>query len=371
MDDYIWRNDLRPSISEQKKDILMIISKVLDSAKFVLADEVLNFEKAFAEYIGCSYGIGVASGTDAILYGLKALQVGPGDEVITTSFSAIPTLSAILMTGAEPVFLDIDLDTYLMDIEHINNFITPKTKAIIPVHIFGNVFDTEKMVKQLEMKIPVLEDCAQAHGASINGRKVGSTCTLGAFSFYPTKNLGCLGDGGLITTNDSNLEKELRLLRYYGMVNKDETIKVGTNSRLDELQAAILSYRLKYLEFKNKLRANKAQTYCRALPKDIFVPQKITSGANSCYHLFCGRVPENRDKLIKYLESQKIQSNVYYIKPLCRQEAYLNLYGKNYDVPNCFEVCSSIISLPFYPEISDEYIERVCNEIKRFYGYRL
>ncbi len=175
MDDYIWRNDLRPSISEQKKDILMIISKVLDSAKFVLADEVLNFEKAFAEYIGCSYGIGVASGTDAILYGLKALQVGPGDEVITTSFSAIPTLSAILMTGAEPVFLDIDLDTYLMDMEHINNFITPKTKAIIPVHIFGNVFDIEKMVKQLEMKIPVLEDCAQAHGAPINGRKVGST----------------------------------------------------------------------------------------------------------------------------------------------------------------------------------------------------
>lgn len=238
---------MNPKVSylAHKNEIDAAIERVLDSGQYILGKEVERFEKSFAKYIGVKHCIGVASGTEALFLAMKALGIGDGDEVITVSYTATATISAICMTGATPILVDIKLSNFTMDPALIKKAITPRTKAILPVHIYGNPCDMNSIQKH---KIPVIEDCAQAHGTKYKGRKVGSLGKFGCFSFYPTKNLGCIGDGGAITTNDAKLAKELRLLRQYGWKERYVSSVHGYNSRLDEIQAAILSVKLKYLD---------------------------------------------------------------------------------------------------------------------------
>lgn len=228
-----------------KNEIDEVIHRVLDSGQYILGDEVRAFEKSFAKYIGARHCVGVASGTEALFLSMKAFGIGDGDEVITVSYTATATISAICMAGATPVLVDIKPSNFTMNPALIKKAITNQTKAIIPVHIFGNACDMAPILKH---GIPIIEDCAQAHGTIYKGKRVGSIGTLGCFSFYPTKNLGCLGDGGAITTNDPELAKKLNLLRQYGWETRYNSSVHGYNSRLDELQAAILNVKLKYLD---------------------------------------------------------------------------------------------------------------------------
>lgn len=228
-----------------KDEIDHAIHRVLDSGHYILGKEVASFEKSFAKYIGAKHCIGVASGTEALFLAMKALDIGDGDEVISVSYTATATISAICMTGATPVLIDIKSSDFTMDTSLIRKAITSRTKLILPVHIHGHPCNMDSILKH---NLPVIEDCAQAHGSVYKGRKVGSIGKLGCFSFYPTKNLGCIGDGGAITTNDAKLASKLRLLRQYGWKERYTSSVHGYNSRLDELQAAILSVKLKYLD---------------------------------------------------------------------------------------------------------------------------
>jgi len=361
----IWRCDLIPQYEAYKNEIEEAIKRVLGSGRYILGHEVEQFEKEFSEYLGIKHAVGVANATDGLFISLKLFDVGEGDEIITTPFTAIPTISAIIAAGAKPVFVDIDLDTFLMDINQVESAITPKTKAIIPVHIFGNVFDVKKL-KKLVDKIPIIEDAAQAHGSEIHGKKAGTMGDIGVFSFYPTKNLGGYGDGGMIVTNNPELAKKAKLLRNYGMVNYHTVVINGYNSRLDEIQAAILRVKLKYLNEMNKKRNQIAKRYIKALNKDYFIHQAITSGAYSNYHVFVSRFKKKRNELIKFLDKNGIQTNIYYRKPVYMQKAYKFLGIKKGMYPKVEKLCKEVIALPMYPEFSIEKQNYVIEKINEY-----
>lgn len=231
----ILRCDLAAQYRRYEKEINAAIQKVLESGRYTLAEEVSAFEADFAKYLGCKYVIGVGNGTDGLILSMKAVGVGEGDEVLTTPFTAIPTVSAIIAAGAKAVFVDIKKDSFLIDIDRIPKFVTAKTKAVIPVHIFGNVVDVDRLKRIIPNNIPIIEDAAQAHGCKMNGKYAGTMGDIGVFSFYPTKNLGGYGDGGAIVTNNPDIAEQLKLKRMYGMVDKDHIVINGVNSRLDEL----------------------------------------------------------------------------------------------------------------------------------------
>ena len=259
----LWRCDLVPQYEEYKSEIDEAIQKVLISGRYTLGKNVIEFEKKFSNYVNCEYGVGVNSGTDALILALQCFDIRPGDEVITTPFTAIPTYAAIRHVGATPIFVDIDPDTFLIDLEKIKASITSKTKAIVPVHIFGNVVDIERLRAIVGRNIYIIEDACQAHGSSMNKRKSGSFGDIGCFSFYPTKNLGGYGDGGAIITNNHDLYNKIKLMRMYGMRDKDHVEIHGMNSRLDEIQAAILSVKLRYLDKFNHQRNLIAKKYLK------------------------------------------------------------------------------------------------------------
>lgn len=359
----IWRCDLTKQYDKYKNEINDAIQKVLDSGRYTLGDEVKQFEKEFAEYVGVKYAVGVASGTDAIILSLKALDIEKGDEVITTPFTAIPTVSAIIASGAKPVFVDIALDTCLIDIKKISKAITSNTKAIIPVHIFGNVVDIDEIGSITNNKITIIEDACQAHGSAIKNRKAGALGHMGCFSFYPTKNLGGYGDGGIITTSNEDFASKLRLLRMYGMIDKDRIIINGINSRLDELQAAILRVKLRHVDSMNKPRQKIASMYKNGLSSKYFVHQKIDDNVCTNYHVFVSRYKGNRDDLIEYLWKNKIQTNVYYPIPLHLQKANLFLGYKKGDFPNAEKLCKEVIALPMYPELDENKVIKVISKI--------
>lgn len=364
----IWRCDLVPQYEVYKNEILEAIEKTLASGRYILAGEVAEFEKEFAGYIGVKRAIGVANATDGLTLSLMALDVRPGDEVITTPFTAIPTVSAIIDAGVVPVFVDIDPDTFLMDIEKVPQKISKKTKAIMPVHIFGNVLDVLKLRNLIGDEIPIIEDASQSHGSKLNGRQSGSFGDMGVFSFYPTKNLGAYGDGGIIVTNNEYYADKLKLLRMYGMTDYNHISINGINSRLDELQAAILRVKLKYLDAMNKNRSIVAENYIRMLNKDKFVHQKINSGVFSNYHVFVSKCRFDRNKLIRYLDSKKIQTNIYYLIPLHLQEANKFLGYRKGDLPEAESLCDQVIALPLYPELKFETQEIVIKTINEFLG---
>lgn len=362
----IWRCDLVPQYILYKKEIDEAIQRVLLSGKYTLSDEVKSFENNFAGFIDCKFGVGVANATDGLILALKVLEVENGDEVITTPFTAIPTVSAIIASGATPVFVDIDPDTYLIDLNRIPNAITNKTKAIMPVHLFGNVVDIEKLRHIIGDNIPIIEDASQSHGSTIASKQSGSMGDIGVFSFYPTKNLGAIGDGGIVVTNNASHNEKLRLIRMYGMKDYNHIIINGINSRLDELQAAILNVKLKYLSEMNDKRNKIADKYKAEISNEFIRPQLINNNVYSNYHQFAGMLKIDRPSFMQYMEEKGIQTNIYYVHPLHLQKANEFLGYKKGDFPVAENVCTEIIALPMYPELKNETLTYIIDTINEF-----
>lgn len=363
----IWRCDLVPQYEAYQNEINEAIQRVLRSGRYVLGENVAAFEAEFSSYIGCDYGIGVNSGTDALMLALWCFNLKKGDEVITTPFTAIPTYSAIRHVGATPIFVDIDPATFLMDLKQVEKVLTEKTRAIVPVHLFGNMVDIDQLRAIVGPDIFILEDCAQSHGASIRSKMSGSLGDIAAFSFYPTKNLGGYGDGGMVLTNRKDFADMVRLRRMYGMINKDEFITDGINSRLDELQAAILSVKLKYLDQMNQRRRELASIYGKLLPSPFIKPQVFEEEVRGIYHVYSALCTDRRDELMSYLGSKSIQVNVYYPMPLSEQQGYKKNESVSVKLPMTTKVSERIIALPFYPEIPLKTLEYVADQIHNFY----
>jgi len=362
----IWRCDLQSQYKKYRGEIDAAIKKVLISGRYTLGEQVELFEEEFSGYLGCKHTIGVGNATDGLILSLKALEIGEGDEVITTPFTAIPTVSAIIAAGAKPVFADVDEKTFLIDIERIPDFITQKTRAIIPVHIFGNVVDVKKLRSLIPANIPVIEDAAQAHGSKIGNIMAGTMGDIGVFSFYPTKNLGCYGDGGAVVTNNPKIAGKIKLMRMYGMIDKDTIIINGINSRLDELQAAVLRKKLKYLDEMNGLRSRIAKKYREGIDGRHFSFQHISDNVFCNYHVFSARIGSGRDEMTAYLEKCKIQTNVYYRVPLHLQKANRYLGYSRGALPKAEKLCGEIIALPMYPELTDQAVKKVIRTVNLF-----
>jgi aminotransferase EvaB len=348
----------------EKEEIHAAIEKVLRSGCLILGENVKKFEGAFAEYCNVRFGVGVNSGTDAIFLGLKALGIGSGDEVITVSNTAVPTVSAIVSTGALPKFIDIDPGTYLMDTSLLENAITKRTRCILPVHLYGqcvNMDDVKRVADAYGIK--VLEDCAQSHGATFNGRKSGSMSDISAFSFYPTKILGGYGDGGMVLTNNENLYRKVLRLRFYGMEKTYYSLEHGYNSRLDELHAAILLSKLSHLEEYIEYRRILAQKYDDILSNTAFTLPKIMNGNRHVYYLYVCR-HSHRDQIIEGLKNRDILVNISYPWPIHTMTGYQFLGYKEGDLPHTEKAAKEIFSLPMYPSLSDEEQQTTVEALK-------
>jgi dTDP-4-amino-4,6-dideoxygalactose transaminase len=315
-----------------------------------------------SEYCGVSGAVGVASGTDALHLSVAALGLGKGDEVITTPFTFFATVESILYTGASPVFVDIDAETFNMDVEEIEKKITPKTKAILPVHIFGHPVDMKKLMAVAEKhNLAVIEDCAQAFGAMVDGKKVGSFGRTGCFSFYPSKNLGACGDGGLITLSDASVAERLRMLRNHGSKSSYRHEQIGYNSRLDELQAAILLVKFKRIDQYNDMRRKNAKLYDKILSGKVATPVE-REGFAHVYHQYTIRSPR-RDEIKDRLNEAGIASTVYYPVPLHLQDAVKFLGYKKGDFKNAERAADEVLSLPMYPELEESEIGQIAEII--------
>jgi len=363
----IWRCDLTAQYHELRAEVDEAITGVLLSGRYVLGPNVEAFEEEFARYLGVRQAVGVNSGTDAIMMALWVCGVGPGDEVITTPFTAIPTYSAIRHIGATPVFVDIDRQTFLMDLTRVADVVTERTRAVVPVHLFGNVVDVERLRTIVGPDVRIVEDCAQSHGASIRGVMTGSLGDVSAFSFYPTKNLGGYGDGGLVATNDPTLAASARSRRMYGMVTKDEFVEDGINSRLDELQAAVLRVKLRHLDGMNARRRAIADLYLELLDGHL-TPQRIEPEVIPNYHVYAATCSGDRDALVASLEKESIQTNVYYPMPLTAQKGYR---GRAFALEATVDVSRRIIALPMYPELAEPVVRTVAATVNRFADARL
>lgn len=351
-----------------KRETDKAISGVLESGSFILGENVRAFEQEFATYLGVKHAVGVGSGTDALLIALKALGVGPGDEVITVSYTFISTVYAIIHSGAKPMLVDVDPVTYTIDAKQVLNAVSDRTKAIIPVHLYGQPADMDPIMEIAERRgLWVIEDAAQAHGAENKGRKTGSIGHVSCFSFYPSKNLGAFGDGGMLVTNDEELANKARMLRAYGCRGKYHYEVVGYNSRLDELQAAILRVKLKRLDFWNEKRRKHAKFYNQLLFKvpSIVTPTEDTDKKH-VYHLYVIR-GKDRDRLRDFLTSKGIATGVHYPVPIHLSEAYKHLGYNNSDLQFTQKYAGQVLSLPMFPELTEDEINYVCTYIRRFY----
>jgi len=347
------------SISQEVQDA---VSAVLESTAYILGPRVKEFEAKVAEYVGVSDGIGVANGTDALHLSVKALGISEGDEVITTPFTFFATTEAILYERAKPVFVDIDPETYCIDVARIEEKITPRTKAIMPVHMFGHPADM-KAIMDIASKhgLMVIEDCAQSIGAHINGKKTGSFGNTGCFSFYPSKNLGAFGDGGLITLNDREVAESILKFRNHGSAGGYLHEVVGINSRLDELQAAILLVKLRHLDEYNALRRQWAARYTSLLDKVVKCPVE-RPGCHHVYHQYTIRHPE-RDRIKGMLAKEGIASNVYYPIPVHLQPALADMGLKKGSIPEAEKASEEVLSLPIFPELDEPSVEKIAGII--------
>jgi dTDP-4-amino-4,6-dideoxygalactose transaminase len=348
----------------QREDISRAISKVLDSQSYILGSEVEKFEKEFAEYIGTSQCIGVNSGTDALILGLRALGITSGDEVITPSHTATATVSAIVICGATPVFVDIDPNSFTIDPTRVRDAVTSRTRAIVAVHIYGNPCQMDALQQIADQQgILLIEDCAQAHGAEWHGRKIGTFGAIGCFSFYPTKNLGGIGDGGAVVTNDPAIAEKIRRLRQYGWDSTRISQEPSGVSRLDEIQAAILRVKLPRLDLGNERRREIAEIYLSQLQTENLMLPIANPGVKHVYHLYVVKI-KNRDEAVRHLNQQGIFPGVHYPVPVHLQPAYRNLPSSDPDaLPVTERIAKSILSLPMFPELHDSEIERVCEGI--------
>jgi dTDP-4-amino-4,6-dideoxygalactose transaminase len=360
--------DLKVQYAAIRDEITRAIDEVCESQAFALGPAVAEFEKNVAAYCNSKHAIGVSSGTDALLVSLMALDIKPGDEVITTPFSFFATAGCIARLGARPVFVDVDPESYNIDPGRIEEKITEKTRAIIPVHLFGQLANMETITEIAERhNLAVIEDAAQAIGASRNGTLAGNFGDCGCFSFYPTKNLGGFGDGGLVTTNSDTLADEIRTLRDHGQKPRYFYKVVGGNFRLDGIQGAVLNVKLKYLDDWNEKRRQNAALYDSLFAGSPVGTPGIDSGNISIYHQYTITVPE-RDELQKYLAENGIGSAVFYPKPLHLQDCFEQLGYKEGNMPVAERLCSEVLSLPVYPELSRQEIEYVAGTVLKFYG---
>jgi dTDP-4-amino-4,6-dideoxygalactose transaminase len=351
----------------KKNKIISEIKKTLNSNKYVLGKNVESFEKEFSKYIGVKFSAGVANGTDALEIGLKALNIGRGDEVITVSHTALATVSAICSVGALPVLVDIHEYNYLINENLIKKKINSRTKAIICVHIYGQTANLEKIKKiSKDNNLHLIEDVSQAHGALYRNKRAGSFGIISTFSFYPTKNLGAVGDGGIVCSNNKIIIENIKKIREYGWnQNRISNIR-GRNSRLDELQESILRVKLKYLDQDNNKRKLIAKKYLQILnSKKINLPQ-IKNFSEHVFHLFVIRV-KSRSKLIKFLNEKKIYPGIHYPKPIHLQPAYKKILNKEEYLPITEKVSKEILSLPIYPELSIKDVIKVSKTINSFF----
>jgi len=358
--------DLRAQFKSIEKDVRAAIDRVLESQQFILGPEVSGLEGEVAAFVGCRYGVGVTSGTDAILCALMAIGVGPGDEVIVPTFTFFSTAGCVSRLGARPVFADIEPDTYNIDVSRVAPLITPRTRAIMPVHLFGQCADVEPLMEMVKgTGITVIEDAAQALSARQNGRAAGSLGHIACFSFFPSKNLGAFGDGGMITTSDAALAERCMLLRMHGSQPKYYHKIVGGNFRLDALQAAVLRVKLKHLNDWSAARRRNAARY-DALLDGAMVRRPVVRPYNEMiFNQYVIRHPR-RDALREYLQSREIGTEIYYPVPLHLQECFRYLGGREGQCPVAEQVAREVLALPIYPELTEEQQQYVAACIREF-----
>jgi dTDP-4-amino-4,6-dideoxygalactose transaminase len=363
--------DLQAQYVSLRDDLRQALDRVMSSQRFVLGDEVRGLENSIAAYCQTKHAVGCASGSDALLLALMALDVKAGDEVITTPFSFFATAASIARLGARPVFVDIDPRTYNIDPSQVADAITSRTRVIMPVHLYGQCAPMDQLLDiGRRHGIPVVEDAAQAIGATDNGRPAGSMGSIGCFSFYPTKNLGGAGDGGIMTTNDDAIAARLRRLRAHGGSNEYEHEEVGVNSRLDELQAAVLRVKLPSLDRWSDERASKAALYSKLLSEaelsfPLVTPQVRADGRH-IFHQYVIRVPGNRDALMEHLKAHNVGAKVYYPIPLHLQACFNYLGYKEGQFPETESAAKETFALPAYPELTDEQQVYVVEAIRDF-----
>jgi dTDP-4-amino-4,6-dideoxygalactose transaminase len=359
--------DIKIQFESIKSELLDAVTHSIISGNYILGKEVEEFEKKFADYIGCKHAVGVASGLDALFLSLKSYDVKSGDEVILPANTFIATALAVSNSGATPVFVDCGLD-YNIDSSKIEDRITQHTKGIIPVHLTGYPCDMDAILSiAKEYNLFVIEDAAQAHGATYNKKKCGSIGNVGCFSFYPSKNLGVMGDGGMIVTNDLEFANRIKCLRSYGQMIKYEHIMLGFNSRLDTIQAAGVTIKLKYIDEWNNNRIKNAEFYNELLKglKGLHLPIS-ECGRTHIYHLYMV-LCDKRDSLRAFLKQKNIETGIHYPIPIHLQKCYNYLNYKQGDFPISENLSKQLLSLPMYPELRREQIQYVCDCIKEFY----
>ena len=361
--------DPKASNLAAQAEIDSAIKRVMLSGHYILGPELDAFEKEFSASFGTAGTVGVANGTDAIELALLAAGIGPGDKVVTVANTVTATVSAIVATGAKPVFVDIEPATMLMDLTALETMLTklrdPKIKAVVPVHLYGQAVDMPRLMELAgRHNLFVMEDCAQAHGALVGGKKAGAWGQLASFSFYPTKNIGAFGDAGAVTGRDAALLAQVRLLRQYGWRNRYVSDLHGRNSRLDEIQAAILRVRLARLEAENQRRDELAGLYLAALKDATLKLPVIAGGRTHTWHQFAVRTPK-RDELQAYLAKKDIMCGVLYPMPIHRQPAY---HDASLSLPQTEQACAEVLSLPLHPALTNDDVIRVAREVKTFLG---
>ena len=351
-----------------KTEIDTAVARVLDKGWYILGDEVRAFEAEFAEYIGVKCAIGVGSGTEALHLALRACDIGPGDEVITVSHTAVATVAAIQLAGATPVLVDIEPNFYTMDASKLATVITANTKAIIPVHLYGQPADLNPILDLAkEYRLRVIEDCAQAHGATYKGKRVGSYGDMACFSFYPTKNLGALGDGGMVVTDQLELAQRVRLLREYGWAERYVSHIPGWNSRLDEVQAAILRVKLRYLDQDNLSRARIAEMYQTGLSGCRLILPSVREETTHVYHLYVVRA-SRRDELQQHLKDGGVATLIHYPMPVHMQPAYRGHLAGPDNLLQAELAAQEILSFPMYPELEEAEVQKVIDIVRAFQG---
>lgn len=359
--------DLRKQYAPLKQTVISGIEHVFEGMQLFLGENVQALEKEFTQFCGVEFGVGVSDGTAALHIILRAMDIGPGDEVITVSHTFIATAEAIILAGARPVFVDIDPQTYLMNVSQVEAKITPHTKAILPVHLYGQIVDMDPLLELAsKYHLRIIEDAAQAHGAEYKGRKAGSLGDAAAFSFYYSKNLGAYGEGGFVTTNDPELYRRVRMIRDHGSERRYYHDLIGMNARLDEIQAVVLRAKLFHLAEWNQQRRAHAELYNKLLLGSAVVTPTQQTGNSHVFHLYVVRA-HKRDELQAFLKERGIFTGIHYPIPNHLQPALKFLGYQQGDFPVTEKVVSEIISLPMFAELTDEEVQMVVGAIKEFY----
>jgi len=364
--------DLRAQYLRIQPEVDAAIARVVASTQFIGGEECRLFEQEFAAYCGASHAVGVANGTDALTVALRAYGIGPGDEVVTVANTFIATGEAILLNGARPVFVDVDESSFTMDPAKLEPAITPRTKLILPVHLYGHPANMAAIGEvAARHRLPVLEDAAQAHGAEVGGRRAGSVGHAACFSFYPGKNLGAYGDAGMITTSDADFAARVRqIANHGGGTHKYDNVVVGTNSRLDAIQAAVLRVKLRQLERWTGERLERALAYHQLLEgtPGLVLPREQAWG-RSAWHLYTLRA-ERRDELLTHLDARGIATALHYPRPIHLQPAMAAAGGRPGDLPVSERLSREVLQVPLYPELPLDTLEQVAREVRGFYGAR-